>query len=86
MSCLSLSCYISLVEVVKTLIEYGAKIDSDCVDCANFGMNGQVQVDILNVLQEHGWINIYYDDIKTIQMVLLKFLKKNNVYILSFGS
>lgn len=52
-SCLSLACYFGFVEILKSLISYGAKIDSDCIHRAKHGWGGHVQEEILSVLQKH---------------------------------
>lgn len=91
-SCLSLACYFGFVEVVKTLTKHGAKIDASCVNRAYFGWDGHVQVEILNILEKYGWINLYLDDLRDIPDGFIgartiedaiELIGKNKVHILS---
>lgn len=91
-SCLSLACFYGFVDVLKTLIDHGANIDFGCVNRAYYGWDGHIQVEILKVLREYGWINLYLDDLRDIPKGFvgartvgdaIELISKNKVHILS---
>lgn len=89
---LSTSCYSGLYEMTKLLLQNGAIIDMACMEWAYNGWDGSVQSEILQLLQEHGWINLYLDDLRSIPVGFigartveeaLSIMEKNKIHMLS---
>lgn len=84
--------YFGFVDIAKLLLKNNAKIDSQCMDRAYFGWDGQVQTDILDLFRNYGWINVYLDDLRDIPKgftgarnidEVIKLIKNNTVHLLS---
>lgn len=90
---LSVAAYFGFVDIAKLLLKNNAKIDSQCMDRAYFGWDGQVQSEILALFGNYGWINVYLDDLRDIPKGFtgarnideaIKLIKNNTVHLLSF--
>jgi hypothetical protein len=64
-SALSISCYLGHIQITKQLLRSGAIIDFECMETAYYGRDGNIQTNILDLLREWGWINLYMDDLRT---------------------
>lgn len=62
---LSISCFFGRIQITKQLLRSGAIIDFECMEAAYYGWDGNIQNDILDLLREWGWINLYIDDLRT---------------------
>jgi len=62
---LSVSCFYGLIGITEFLLKNGAKIDFTCMERSYYGWDGKIQADILDLLREKGWINLYVDDIRS---------------------
>jgi hypothetical protein len=89
---LSAACYFEFTAIAKLLLEHQATIDTQCMRRAYYGWDGHIQVEVLHVLAEHGWINLYLDDLRvcpegfTVARTMdeaIQMMKKYNIYILS---
>lgn len=63
-SSLSISCFFGFINLATLLLENGAEIDGTCMERAYYGWNGNIQIEILDMLREKGWINLYLDDLR----------------------
>jgi len=91
-SVLSICCYFGFYDIAKLLLENEAAIDASCMERAYFGWDGNIQLEILSLLREMGWINLYLDDLrdcpegfllaKTVDEAI-SIIENNNVHFLS---
>jgi ankyrin repeat protein len=89
---LSVCCFFGFTDLAKLLLENNAVIDFTCVESSYYGWNGNIQTNILNLLREWGWINLYVDDLRstpsgfTIARTVdeaISIMRNNSVHILS---
>lgn len=52
-SLLSISCFFGFVDLTRSLLKNGAVIDITCVERASYGLDGNIQTDILKLLREY---------------------------------
>lgn len=89
---LSIAAFFGFTDISKLLLEHHAEISGAEMERAYYGFDEHIQINILNLFREYGWINLYLDDLRNIPQGFvgvktveeaINFIQNSQVHILS---